>query len=803
MTKMTEKLPALSLGEKVTLLSGADFWRTNALPDHEIPTVKVSDGPNGARGDFSETLTSACFPVGVALGATWDPELNYEIGQALANETKLKAAQVLLAPTINLQRTPVGGRNFECLSEDPLLTGEVATSIVSGLQDEGVGACPKHYVGNDTEFERMTISSDIDEQTLREVYLAPFEQIVSATKPWMIMAAYNRLNGVASCSQSQMINDILKSEWGFDGVVVSDWYAAQDTVGNALGGLDLEMPGPSRVWGDMLIEAVKRGDVSEQIIDDKVRRLLALMDKAELSDADEQSHDRPEDRALIRKAAAQSFVLLKNDAGRLPLSPADKRTVAVIGPNAAVGQIMGGGSSFVNSHPPVHPLEGLKTGLPACDFVYEPGCTNYKYIPLFDPKRVQIPNRDTCGFYKESFADDSFSGEAISGEIVMTSRLFLLETDGASAPAMRLTGDYTPEFEGPHIFGITSAGRARIYVDGELLVDNWNDTEIGDSFFGFGTTEKRGEIHLSPDRAYRIVVEYATAPVSLVAGVQFGVTPVLPDDAIDRAVTAAQAADDVILVVGSNGDWESEGHDRQSLDLPSNQNDLIEAVLDVAPHAIIVMNVGAVTAMPWYDRAESILVTWFPGQEMGNALADVITGRSEPTGRLPFTWPHQLSDHPAYAWYPGKDGHMPYKEGRLIGYRWYEKHGITPLAPFGFGLGYGEAQIVGASVIQDDVADYITAVDVEVKNTGSRDTTTVVQVYLEASNAHSESPSVTLAAFKKVQVAANTSFKLSLSVSKRPQQTWNVETKQWEKNSAVTGVRVAQSATDSGVKMSL
>lgn len=795
---MVTPLADLTLDQKITLVSGADFWRTCALPEAGIAQVKLTDGPNGARGDLARHVPAACFPVGVALGATWNPDLVGEIGRALGEEAKTKNAHVLLAPTINLQRTPIGGRNFECFSEDPCLTGALAVAYVDGVQSQGVGACPKHYVGNDTEYERLTISSNIDARTLREVYLRPFERAVTKARPWMVMAAYNRINGISACSHRELIVDILKDEWGFDGVVVSDWGAGRDTVGDALGGLDLEMPGPTRIWGETLKAAVEAGEVPLAEIDDKAGRLLRLIGRAQPTDgeamAPEQGIDRPDHRALIRRAAAEAMVLLKNDGAILPLKRTSLRRLAIIGPNARTGQIMGGGSAFVNSHAPVHPLEGLSAAFADADILHEPGCTNYKYLPLFPRGTVTSPDGASEGFLVETFDGDTFDAPAASSDILPTSRLRLLDAVTGRGPAahtaLRVRGRFTPASGGAHTLGLFSAGPARLIIDGDTVIDNWSDWSRGESFYNFGSNERRAGFEFEAGRVYDIEVEYLRPPSALVSGLQFGIDAPLPADAIARAAKAAASADAAILVLGSNADWESEGHDRKTMQLPGRQDALADAVLAANPDTIIVMNVGAATAMPWYDTARAVLVSWFPGEEMGTALSDVITGAAEPSGRLPFTWPRRLEDHPAYATYPGANGEMDYAEGLLIGHRWYERKGIEPLAAFGAGLGYGAVEI--ASTAAGSGPGTVT---VSLRNGASRDSQVAVQIYARTSSPAAHEPAAKLVGFRKITVPAGSVIEASVPIDRKSLMRWNAETASWQEE---TGFKLSAALRANG-----
>ena len=380
-------LQQLTLEEKVALLVGVTFWLTVLVERLGIPAIKLTDGPNGARGDglFNTGKPAASFPVGIALAATWDPALIEQIGAALGEEAKTKGAHVLLAPTVNIHRTPLNGRNFEAYSEDPYLTAEIATAYIKGLQSQGVAATIKHFVCNDSEYQRMTISSEVGERALREIYLPPFKAAVQKAGVWAIMTAYNKLNGIHCSDHAHLLHDILRGEWGFDGLVMSDWSGTKSTVESVNAGQDLEMPGPTIWRGDKVLAAVQRGEIAESTIDASVRRLLRLIERVGAFEhpdiPPEQSVQKPEHATLIRKAGAEAAVLLKND-GILPLDSGRIEKLAIIGPNATVAQIMGGGSAQLNPHYRVTPFEGVRARVgDSLEIGYEPGCANHRTLP--------------------------------------------------------------------------------------------------------------------------------------------------------------------------------------------------------------------------------------------------------------------------------------------------------------------------------------------------------------------------------------------------------------------------------------
>jgi len=649
MDRVENLLSRMNLEEKVAMVSGSGPWHSTGVERLGIPPLKVTDGPNGARGNIVSGATAVCFPVGATLAATWNTDLIRRIGEVLGEEAKTKGAQVLLAPTINIHRTPLGGRNFECYSEDPYLTGRIAVSYVKGVQSRKVGATLKHFVCNDSEYQRHVLSVEVSERVLREIYLLPFEMAVKESDPWAVMTAYNRINGIFASSHKELLTRILREEWGFKGFTVSDWGASLETVANANGGLDLEMPGPARTMGENLLEAVQSGEVDEKTIDDKVRRLLRVtvlsgrMDNPE--EVEEQSVDRPEHRALARRAAAEGMVLMKNE-GVLPFDASALSRVAVIGPNAVRGNIQGGGSSGVRPHYQIHPLEAIEQRLGEGVHVSrEAGCLTHKFLPGFKREHLKpMLGQEGNGFSLEYFNNLDFSGEPALTDVEAHSKISWF---GAFASVVatgeftaRLSAIYTPAQTGTHTFGMASAGLSRMFINGEMIIDNWTRQTPGDSFYANGSAEERREVELTAGEEYQLVIEYRRTPGRFIAGVQVGVLPPVPGDLLERAVKAAAEAEAVILVVGTNGEWETEGNDRADMSLPGRQDELIQRVCAVNPKTAVVLNAGSPMDMPWFEEAPAVLQTWFPGQEFGNALADVLFGDVN-VGRYPGL--HQLS----------------------------------------------------------------------------------------------------------------------------------------------------------------
>jgi beta-glucosidase len=686
-------LAAMTLEEKVSMAAGSGAWFSTPVPRLGIPAYKVSDGPNRVRGEALGGTKSALFPVGTAMGATWNVALIGAVGDALAEECAAKGVQVLLGPTVNIHRSPLAGRNFECYSEDPYLSAEIAHALISRVQSHGVACCVKHFVCNDSEFERQTISSDVDERTLHEIYLYPFERVVVRTGVWSVMSAYNRVNGVYASASEALLQDILKRGWNFDGVVISDWGGTYSTVEPARAGLDLEMPGPARHMGDKLLATVRAGHIAIDTIDAKVRRHLRLLLRTNRLDAaepvPERSIDQPSHRVLIRRVAAEGIVLLKNE-GLLPLT--NVRRIALIGPNVLEPQVQGGGSSAVAAHYIVDPRTGIAARWPDAAITVARGAVNFKHLPLLPAPQCRVPETDRAG-YEIAFYDNltlaggpALVNQRRTGNLIWFGRFS--DKVGARFSA-RLTTMFTAATAGVHRFSLMSAGLSRLFVDGALLVDNWSAQTPGDSYFGMGSGEVIGSVELHRGQSISLTAEFSRTTDGPIAGVRIGMAPPTLVDDIEHACDVAAGADVAVVIVGLTGEWESEGHDRADLELPGSQGELIRRVAEANRNTVVVINAGSPIRMgDWLGSVKSVLQVWYAGQEYGNALADVLSGTVNPSGRLPMTVPKRIEDTPAFANYPGEGGHVSYGEGIFVGYRHYDHKAIEPEFPFGYGLSY-------------------------------------------------------------------------------------------------------------------
>ncbi len=815
-------LSEMTLEEKVSLLAGADMWHTVPVERLGIPVLKVTDGPSGARGaDGNLGPTSAYFPCGTALAATWNTDLVGRVAAALGDEVRSKGAHILLAPTVNIHRSPLAGRNFECYSEDPYLTGRMATAYINGLQSRGVGACIKHFACNDSEFERMSMSSQVAERPLREIYLRPFEMAIRAARPWAVMSSYNRVNGTYANENAYLLRDILKGEWGFDGIVMSDWYGTYSTACTA-NGLDLEMPGPARFMAAAL-EQVKAGTLSEAVVDDQVRRLLRTFERAgllagrsswqpsESCQLSERADDRPEARRVIREAAGEGIVLLKNANGLLPLEARGVKTIAVIGENAAWAQIGGGGSSHVNPHYVVSPLQGITARAgKAARVEYALGCPIHMMTPPCPPEWLTGADVVQHGLTLEMFPNHDLAGAPVYTGV--TGRMSLnwwghadrlVDLDNFS---VRLSGTLTPPESGAYRLSLASVGPARLILDGGTLLEHKADGEMGAPW---APAELIAEVTLTAGRAYPITIEYAPPAGLRGRSIHFGCVPAAPADPIAEAAALAARADVAILVAGLTNEWESEGFDRPSMALPGSQDALIARVAAANPNTVVVINAGSPVDMPWLDQVAAVLQTWYGGQESGNALADVLFGDVNPSGKLPTTLPRRLQDTPAYINYPGENGQVLYGEGLFVGYRYYEAKDVAPLFPFGFGLSYTqfaydnlrlskESWQPGRGQVANSARNNIFPCEVraDITNTGARAGQEVVQLYVRQIAPRLARPPKELKAFAKVALAPGETATVAFTLDEEAFAFYDPARKAWTAEAGAYQVLVGSSSAD-------
>jgi beta-glucosidase len=615
------------------------------------------------------------------------------------------------------------------------------------------------------------------------------------------MTAYNRVNGTYCGEHPGLISDILRDDWGFDGLVMSDWFGTHSTAPAAQAGLDLEMPGPSAWFGPTLAHAVRAGEVTEPILDEKVRHVLRLMARVGILNGDpaagapEKEEDDPARRQVARRVVAEGTVLLHND-GLLPLDPTAITRVAVIGPNASQLEA-GGGSSEVTPHRRQRLFDTVADRVPQATVVHEVGCRIDRHLPTIDIRMVS-PDGGGAGFGVEYFDRPDFSGSPVGHETAHLGRLTWVGTVGpdlvVGGSSVRIRAIFTPDMSGPWQWGLESAGRSVLRLDGETVVDNSNPSR-GQNFYGAGSTLVQQERALQAGQPYELEVDlWPRSASSPVLGVRIAADRPENPDEFERAVAAAKEADVAVVVVGSNGAWESEGFDRPDLSLPGRQRELVEAVVAVNRRTIVIVNAGSPVELPWATRAGAVLMAWYPGEEGADAIADMLIGAAEPSGRLPVSFPHRIEDTPAYGNYPGADGKVSYAEGVFVGYRHYETNGVAPQFPFGHGLSYttfayGEPTVVVATTGR-------VSLTLDVTNTGQRAGTDVVQVYVRADTPNLPRPERQLAGFAKVVLEEGARGTVTVELDDHAFAHWDVDRHQWARDPGSYTLLVGSSSRD-------
>ncbi|WP_336603996.1 beta-glucosidase family protein [Agromyces seonyuensis] len=791
-----DRARALPLDEKVALLTGAGTWTLTAIPELGLRTVTVSDGPIGVRGD--DERVAAALPAPSSSAATWDEGLQRRIGRLMADEARRKGVDVVLAPVVNLQRSPVGGRHFECLSEDPLLTARLAVAFVESLQEQGVAACVKHFIGNETETDRTEYLARMDERTLREVYLAPFEAVVQAGA-WSIMAAYNgaRYDGVEATAteHAPLVEGLLRGELGFDGVLVSDWLATKSTVESALGGLDLVMPGPGGPWGEALAAAVRDGRVSERLIDEKVARILLLADRVgalsgeagrvDLSDDGGvvREPDAPEVRAELVEFAARGTVVLRNEpVAGVPVLPVESapRRIALLGANAIEPFTQGGGSAFVPAPLVSLPADALRAAFPGAELIVARGGATLRKAPAPAAGRLTAPNGEPGLLVELLGADGEVRG---SWTLPDAERIWFPVEDIGAVSARIRTSIALPE-PGRHDLEVGPVGAHRLVVD---------DAVVSESARVVGAEVILDSSYSNPPAVTVALVAEAPrtaefeATVQIVDGESYGrfvrlhlhhrVPGPSVEDELAEAVAAAAAADLAIVVVGTNPETESEGWDRPDLALPGRQDELVRRAVAANPRTVVVVNAGAPVILPWLDDVPAALWWWLPGQEAGTSLAAVLTGAIEPSGRLPWTLPAAEADVPVLHGLP-VDGYVDYDEGVDVGHRGWLRADAEPARPFGYGLGYADWAYESLDLAPTEDGGLLARV--AVRNIGARPGREVVQAYLSAEADVLGRPLRWLAGFAVVDAEPGETVAIDIPIARRSLEHWATDDREWQ-----------------------
>jgi beta-glucosidase len=767
-------LSKMTLDEKLEIIGGINDFFTRAIPRVGIPALKMSDGPMGVH-DYG--LTTA-YPAGIALAASWDVDLAQRFGTAMGKDARARGVNFILGPGMNIYRAPMNGRNFEYFGEDPFLAAKIAVPVIRGIQSQRVIATAKHFAGNNSEFARMTLSSDIDERTLREIYLPAFEASVKEGKAGAVMDAYNLVNGVYMTQNNHLNNEILKKEWGFDGILMSDWGATHDGVAAANGGLDLEMPNATFMNSETLLAAIKDGKLSVATLDDKVRRILSKAIEFGFLDQPQTDTGIPtysqEGRQVALEVARGSMVLLKNSGNLLPLDENKLKTIAVIGPDAYPAVVSGGGSAETKPFNAVSYLEGISNRLgtkvkvlyavdvPVLDEVFE------------NSEFVTAPGGES-GLKGEYFSNQELKG---APALVRTDKHVHFDWgEGSFASgepvdhfSIRWTGYFVPKESGDYKFFTSADDGVRLYVGDQIAIDDWQS---------HSQTLDTAARHLEAGQAYKIRLEYFEDVGSAIVG--FGVTRA--ESYVGRETKAIAAkADAVIICAGFDPKTEGEGFDR-TFQLQGGQDELIRQISAVNKNVIVVLTAGGNVDMTrWIDNVPVILHAWYPGQEGGVALAQILFGDYSPSGKLPVSFERRWEDNPTFhSYYPEKGSNqVKYSEGIFVGYRGYDRSPTKPLFAFGYGLSYSTFSYSNLSVTpQRGNLNESVSISFEVKNTGNRAATEVAELYVGDSHASVPRPVKELKGFAKVNLKPGESRRVTLTLDRRAFSFYDVQKKDW------------------------
>ncbi|RLD64361.1 MAG: beta-glucosidase [Bacteroidetes bacterium] len=784
--RANDLLQQMTLEEKIFLLGGyeSDGMRSNGIERLGIPKLNMANGPHGLGGIDDATF----FAGGVSFGATWNPELVEEVGKAIGAEARFADKHIMLGPCVNIHRLPIGGRNFESYSEDPFLTSKIGVAWIKGVQSMNVAACVKHYAGNEQEFERNGVNVEMDERTLREIHLPAFKAAVQEANTYTVMSAYNRFRGSYASENDYLLNKVLRDDFGFTGFVISDWDATHSCVPSALGGLDMEMPGPPMYFGDSLMIAVKNKEVSVQIIDQKVINILKIMIKLGILD-DYSKMPKGEigtdyHKMLSRKVTEQSVVLLKNaclpgqDNQILPLNKEKIKSIAILGPKAEEASLGGGGSSEVFAKDSISLIEGLRNKLGAdVEITFLNGIDFTTEFPAIESKNLytEIDGKEVNGL-----TGVYYNNVHLHGEPVLTRVDKDVNFDwGQGSPdpkvvkdgfSVRWSGKLKATKEGMYKIGINSNDGSKLFVNGKLFVHNWGN---------HGAKMRSAPLYMKTGETVDVMIEYFETGNS--ASMKFEWELQQKAKYNKEVLKLAEKADLVIIAAGLTKIFECEGFDRASMDLPGAQNEMIKDVSKVNPNTIVILTNGTpVTMIDWIDDIPAVLEAFYPGQEEGNALADILFGDVNPSGKLPVTFPKHYEDSPAYKFYPGENSQLTYSEGIYVGYRYYDTKNVEPLFPFGFGLSYTTFEYSNLKIDKKEIdKEDILNIELTVKNTGKVDGDEVVQLYIHDIESKVDRPEKELKGFKRVSLKAGESKTIQLQIDKMALSYYDVETKQW------------------------
>ena len=783
-------LKQLSLEEKIDLIGGLDDFYIREIKHIGLPRLKMSDGPIGVR-NYGPSTTFG----GIGMAATWDLELAQRMGAVIGQDARARGIHFMLGPGVNIYRAPMCGRNFEYFGEDPFLASRTAVAYIKGIQSQGVSATIKHFMGNNQEYDRHNSDSIIDERTMREIYLPTFEAAVKEAHVGAIMDSYNLTNGLHMTQNGYLNADVAKKEWGFDGIIMSDWDATYDGVAAANGGLDLEMPSGKFMNRATLLPAVKSGQVSEATIDDKVRRILRTAIRFGWLDREQTDLSIPllneAGGKVALEAARSGMVLLKNDGNLLPLDKTRIKSIAVIGPDAYPAQAVGGGSAGVRPFTAVSYLEGL------AGYVGDKTTVYYEQgIPsLAEMAKATSFSSDEggkqAGLRAEIFSNPTLSGEPAvrrTDQHVNFGR-FLGNGVKENEISARWTGYFTPSAPGDHLLFVQGSGEeggARLYFDDKLVINNWEHSYA-----------RLSQVHMKlAAGAHKIQLEYFVHGTWDDPVVRFGI--LRPESAVTAAAkTLASRSDAVVVAVGFDPTSESEGSDR-TFQLPPGQDELIQQLAAANKNTIVVVTSGGAVDMErWLDHVPALFEAWYPGQDGGTALAQLLFGEYAPSGKLPVSFERRWEDNAVHGnYYPkGAERKVVYAEGLFLGYRHFDKEEVKPEFPFGFGLSYTTFAYKNLSITSARASgDQVVTVSFDVTNTGHRAGAEVAEVYVGEPHPSVPRPVKELNGFRKVQLNAGETRRVSLTLDRRAFGYYNIKNHDWTVDAGDFNVYVGSSS---------
>lgn len=757
-SKVENLINKMTLEEKISFIGGKDEFFIRGIERLGIPEIRMSDGPLGVRQKDS---TAISFPASINTAASFDTNIARQIGAAIGSEARSNNIHIMLGPGMNIHRAPFCGRNFEYLGEDPYLAGKLASSYIIGMQNEGVMATAKHYAVNYQDFDRHHVSSNLDERTLHEIYLPAFKRCVEEGEVATVMASYNLINGVHASQHDYLSNKVLKGDWKFNGFIMSDWISTYDGVACAKGGLDIEMPVAKFMNSKNLMPAINNGTLDIKVIDDKIRRILTDYDRFGLLDnaniAKGYVFDEAKSKLVALNAARGGIVLLKNDNNFLPQNKKKIKSIAVIGPNASPAVTGGGGSSYVESVQPVSVLDAIKKEVGTdVNVTFDKGI----FVKETLPEGIYTDDfytKDEQGNKVKGVSAEFYNNENLEGDVILSKnfdKFYLKLKDfkidnriNNESFSTRFSCYYTPEESGDFWIGVAGDDGYRLFVDGKKVLESWQQQ---------GETLSKYYVSLTKGKEHKLVVEYyqggGDAVIRMVA-LKDTHKQENQESLMADAVESARKADLVILSVGFDGYTEAEGADRP-FDLPYNQNELIKKVATVNPNTVVVLNAGGnVNMADWIDNVKGLLHAWYPGQEGATAVAEIIFGKTNPSGKLPVSFEFKPEDNPTFNSYrdDDKDLNVEFTEGIFMGYRYYDKGSVKPRFPFGYGLsyttfGYDNVKVPAKTIKAGDKLKF----SVDITNTGNVDGAEAVQVYVSDLKSSLPRPVKELKAFDKV-----------------------------------------------------